>query len=675
MKYRLRNITAFLLSLTLVLMSVSCEKDNDLTDSLATNDTQEISSNQKVSNMVKAIMETKSYPDGTTTAQAVETRSDLSIAEYLGFKPELSSLLAAVNRFPDLAEALSDSEVQLTVFIPENNAFAALLNAAGFASLDDVPDEVLLDILQRHVLMGFMGIPELDMYEETMQMVDFDGGVPANIFIQKFGSTSAIVNGGAAVTRDNLFVGRSILHQLGQVIPASNLANLIQDNPNFSMFVEAINRDDLERDLLAAMMTGGPFTIFVPTNAAFQARMEDADADDLDDISGAELTRILQSHILQGNFRADELMSSVSVETTLPGAALTFEMNDDGSVQIINDNGTATVLRANIQGENGVAHAIDAVFNFDDTDSGTMDVENALYVSSNTSGTIGIFNATESGLRQLPFMNVMNEDADGIFYDEDEDILYQLDRTNNRINAYENASTIMGGEAMMPSFTSTSDFTNGREIAVSNNRIVVAQDAADSNGGMNRFLVYEVEGNSITLTQTFDSPINLWGIQLVGDDMYAIEDNSPNLVIYEDFFDQDDMLEASTTVTIQGIIRTHGIAYDADNDIMVLTDVGSGASPDDGAIHVINDFSDKAEDGGTITLNQQTRMAGSNTFLGNPVDVAFSEELDMIYVAERANGGGRVLVFAYPTVEGNVLNWTPLMNIPFAGASAVYLNE
>ena len=307
-------------ALAVLLLFNACEKDMDLHSSERSMDNTAVQTQINVEQFVEAILATRSYPDGITVAEpAIESRSDLSIAQYLAFKPELSSLLAAVNRLPELADALSDSEVQVTIFAPTNDAFAALLNAAGFASLDDVPDDVLMGILGRHVLDGFKGIPELDMYEETMQMVKFEDDneeVAVNIYIEKFGSNAAVINGGAAVIRANQFVGRSIIHFTGQVIPASNLGVLIDDNPNFSIFNAAVDRDDLDTDFIQEMMIGGPFTVFVPTNAAFQKRLQDLGLSSLDDISGAQLTRILRAHVLMGNFRANELSMGVEVASS-----------------------------------------------------------------------------------------------------------------------------------------------------------------------------------------------------------------------------------------------------------------------------------------------------------------------------------------------------------------------
>jgi len=74
-----------------------------------------------------------------------------NIVEIAAATPSLSTLVAALTKFPDLVSALS-SEGTYTVFAPNNDAFAALLTAIGQTSLDDVPESVLRVILEYHVI-------------------------------------------------------------------------------------------------------------------------------------------------------------------------------------------------------------------------------------------------------------------------------------------------------------------------------------------------------------------------------------------------------------------------------------------------------------------------------------------------------------------------------------------
>ncbi len=292
------------------------------------------------------------------------------------------------------------------------------------------------------------------------------------------------------------------------------------------------------------------------------------------------------------------------------------------------------------------------------------------FVSTNTGGVVGVFDALDNGMADFTTFPANGTDSDGIVYDEDNDVLYQLDRTNNVVVAYNNVNTdLENGNVPTVSATSTSDFTNGREISLTGSKLIVAQDAADSNGNTNALFVYDVAAGAITLSASYTTDINLWGIHVQDETLYAIEDNSSNLAVYENFFaNPNGAITADAIIPVAGIVRTHGITYDADTDLMVLTDVGSGAVADDGAIVIIDDYMQAAADG-NISMSEQVRIAGSNTFLGNPVDVAVNVDNSQIYVAERANGGGRILGFSLPSNGGNI---APNYNQEFAGASAIY---
>ena len=301
---------------------------------------------------------------------------------------------------------------------------------------------------------------------------------------------------------------------------------------------------------------------------------------------------------------------------------------------------------------------------------GDAEVTGRFYVSSNTSGLVGVFDALDDGTADSSTFPANGMDSDGIAYDEDNDVLYQLDRTNNVVVAYNNvAVALANGMTPTVSATSTSDFTNGRELTLTGSKLVVAQDAADSNGNQNAFFVYDAAAGAITLANTYTTDINLWGLHAQDETLYAVVDNSNNLAVFENFFgNSDGNVNPSTVIAVDGIVRTHGLTYDADTDLMVLTDVGSGAVADDGAIVIVEDYMDAAADG-TISAGEQTRIEGAATLLGNPVDVAVNVDNSMIWVAERANGGGRVLGFSLPSAGGNI---APDYDEDFAGASSIY---
>ncbi|WP_236978830.1 CHRD domain-containing protein [Membranihabitans maritimus] len=293
-----------------------------------------------------------------------------------------------------------------------------------------------------------------------------------------------------------------------------------------------------------------------------------------------------------------------------------------------------------------------------------------LFVSSNTQPIINVLNVSNWNNIKARKMKSQAMDADGIYFDWEEDLLYQLNRTENVVNTYSDVNKMLDfNKDPVLEYTSSSDFVNGREIAASNDRMVVAQDASDANESQNALIIYSISSGQLSFDQKFNVSENLWGIHLADADLWAIEDNSNRLLQFRNIFAQSgDSISPSNVYEIEGIVRTHGISYSAASDAMFLTDVGDAGSDSDGAFVIIYNFSSAAQDG-VISLDEQMRVEGDETQLGNPVDIAFDAVNQMIYIAERANQGGQILGFRTPNTSGNS---APVYSKKFAGASAVY---
>lgn len=296
------------------------------------------------------------------------------------------------------------------------------------------------------------------------------------------------------------------------------------------------------------------------------------------------------------------------------------------------------------------------------------------YVSSNTSGMVTMIEPAGMHDFQMKQKSIASKDADGIYYNRERKELILASRTTNRVEVYQKKKN---SNMLEIKTTSNPDFTNAREIAVSGNMLVVVQDADPAlNQNQNRLFVYERTPSGVRLRNTYDVGFNLWGIHAEGNTLYAVVDNSSDLVSFENFFSNSNgMIQPTKRVTVAGIVRTHGLTYSKTTDKMVLTDVGDGAVATDGALVVISNFMsvfNSTANGGTIGAGAQVRIEGSNTMLGNPVDVAYDDKTGHLYVAERANGGGKVLIFAMPMANGNP---APGYSSMVAGASSIYLDQ
>lgn len=318
--------------------------------------------------------------------------------------------------------------------------------------------------------------------------------------------------------------------------------------------------------------------------------------------------------------------------------------------------------------------AIGFLFLSCDNDDDSSDNELKLVTTSNTSGKVSFTNILTSSAPQS--LTVAGTDSDGAYFDSDDDELIIASRTNNRLELYKglNAATKNNTDNLTLGFFSTSDFNNPREIAVSDDKVIVTQDQNAANGNVNKLIVYQKSTTGFTLLNSYTVNFKVWGIHLDGTTLYAVADSSSDLVVFDNFFSNvNGAITPSKRVTIQGLVRTHGITFSRKDNRMILTDVGDAASSVDGGLIVINNFSTvigATANLGTISSSDQIRVYGANSKLGNPVDVAYDEKTKYVYIAERLNGGGQVLVFGLPTINGDVL---PLSARVEAGVSSVYI--
>lgn len=145
---------------------------------------------------------------------------------------------------------------------------------------------------------------------------------------------------------------------------AGTVVAVAQGNPDFSTLVTAITSADLANTLNGA----GPFTVFAPTNAAFE-KIPAAQRDALMAPAGrADLTKVLTYHVVPGRVDAAALTQQIQAGggsatlTTVEGGTLTARAGADGSVTLTDEMGnTSRVTQTDVAASNGVIHAIDTV--------------------------------------------------------------------------------------------------------------------------------------------------------------------------------------------------------------------------------------------------------------------------------------------------------------------------
>lgn len=153
------------------------------------------------------------------------------------------------------------------------------------------------------------------------------------------------------------------MEQAAAPAEGGTVVEVAQGNPEFSTLVEAVTAADLAGTLNGA----GPFTVFAPTNAAFD-KLPEADRQALMQPEQREtLQGILTYHVVPGRIMAADIASQAEagggeVElTTVEGGTLTLSQSN-GQWVITDENGnTSTIAMADVAASNGVIHAIDTV--------------------------------------------------------------------------------------------------------------------------------------------------------------------------------------------------------------------------------------------------------------------------------------------------------------------------
>ncbi|WP_299096649.1 hypothetical protein [uncultured Winogradskyella sp.] len=317
----------------------------------------------------------------------------------------------------------------------------------------------------------------------------------------------------------------------------------------------------------------------------------------------------------------------------------------------------------------------------DDSNNNGDDGTISLFASNNSDGNITVYDVTSSQSITSKTLITTSTAADGVYYNSNTESVFQASRSGNNLEGFMNVDDLVSGSVINVGVTGTSDMMSPREVAVNGNLFVVADNAdvdGDTNTPDGRLYVYTMSNGSFSLRNVITTNFKLWGITFNGNDLYAVVDATNELAIFTNFLSNTSTttLSASKRIVIEGIVRTHGITYDAGSDVLVMSDIALASNgQDDGGFHVIENFTNKlnaTSNGATLALSSQTRVAGSSTLLGNPVDVAYDADSQTVYIAEAGNGGGRILAFNNIGSGGNL---APFFNSALASASSVYLSN
>ena len=252
-----------------------------------------------------------------------------------------NSLVSAVVQ----AELLNtlQSPGPFTVFAPTDQAFEdAGIDLTTYTTESDRQN--LSEILLNHVIFG-----EVPSSNVTECMT----ATTANSQTLSFSVGNGVMVNGANVTAADVNTSNGIIHVIDKVLMPTTTPRDIPRTAQCTEVHDSLVSAVIQADLLETLQGDGPFTVFAPTDEAFEeAGIVLAD---LDNPEGKQaLTDILLYHVVSGSVPSSALSDCMTVDA-LNEQPLSFSVGSDVMV-----NG-ATVTSPNVATSNGIIHVIDKV--------------------------------------------------------------------------------------------------------------------------------------------------------------------------------------------------------------------------------------------------------------------------------------------------------------------------
>lgn len=202
--------------------------------------------------------------------------------------PELSIFAEAVQ-LALLSEHLAELG-PFTVFAPSNEAFEGLFREVGVTNIRQIPADVLQGLLLYHIVNGRLltknitaGDRQTFLPETSLSFI----GTGNNIRI----------NEEVSIVRRDIEATNGMIHMVDAVLfpPSNNIMEALENNEN-TILVQAL----IASGLAETLATGGPFTIFAPSNAAFQRYLTDNLITGTELLESPLLETILSYHVVEG---------------------------------------------------------------------------------------------------------------------------------------------------------------------------------------------------------------------------------------------------------------------------------------------------------------------------------------------------------------------------------------
>ncbi|WP_010227235.1 fasciclin domain-containing protein [Gillisia marina] len=165
--------------------------------------------------------------------------------------------------------------------------------------------------------------------------------------------------------KDDMNMSKDMTVMVGgaAMYPTKNIVENAVNSKDHTTLVAAVKA----ADLVTTLQGDGPFTVFAPTNAAFDKLPAGTVATLLEPENKMQLQNVLTYHVVAGNFSSMDIVNAIkkgngkAMFTTVNGGMLTAMMKGSNVVITDANGGTSMVTIADVNQSNGVIHVVNTV--------------------------------------------------------------------------------------------------------------------------------------------------------------------------------------------------------------------------------------------------------------------------------------------------------------------------
>lgn len=291
---------------------------------------------------------------GTIVVDAY-TISDLLVANLI---PETN--LSWVP-FTSYLDPLLNGPGPLTLFLPNRSAVDEVLELMNLNAFDLLAFQDMSAICEYHVATGLWLAEDLEagmnlptVYGQDLIISETDGVLQVD---------------GASIIDTNYITDNGVVHVINKCLAPSDLPNatvwdLIKDSDDHQLLEEAIIRSEYvdllraQNDLDPSLDLPGPFTVFAPTDAAFEAYSQELGITTAELVAGQFIDDIVRVHIIGSKVESDDFFDGQQLQSYFDETQQTNQITINSDTVFV--EGTP-IQRADLQAYNGVVHVIEEI--------------------------------------------------------------------------------------------------------------------------------------------------------------------------------------------------------------------------------------------------------------------------------------------------------------------------